>query len=162
LRARYYRWRRNGRTPECIAVRFISKLPAVPPEILQAFVAACAVAGVTHFSQALRLTDSKGFSFHRILAALPDQVLRAIRETFAARRQAEIEARKLVKQFQGQLRRLLAADVARSQKLTRFEDSFIEGQGVSGVDSASLSGQAPVQATGAFFKGVGKVVAKLL
>lgn len=56
LRARYYHWRRSGRTPECLALRFSSTLPPVPPEIVRAFVDACAVAGVTHFSQAIRLT----------------------------------------------------------------------------------------------------------
>ena len=164
LRARYYRWQRGGRTPECIAVRFISKLPPVPPETVRAFVAACAVAGVSHFSQAFRLTDSKGLSYRRVCSALPDQVLRAIRETFKARRLAEIEARKLVKQFRekehslevegrklanqfrDQKHRLIAADVVRSRKLAMLVESSIRGRGVSGVESTSLKAKAPVQA----------------
>jgi hypothetical protein len=178
LRARYYRWQRGGKTPECIAVRFISKLPPVPPETVRAFVAACAVAGVSHFSQAFRLTDSKGLSYRRVCSALPDQVLRAIRETFKARRLAVIEARKLVNQFReqkhsleiearrlanefhGQKRRLLAADVARSRKLTRFAESFIRGRGVSGVESTPEGAAIKIQGTGAFFRQVPQEVTK--
>jgi hypothetical protein len=100
---------------------------------VRAFVAACAVAGVTHFSQAFRLTDSKGLSYRRICSALPDQALRTIRDTFVARRKAEIEARKLVKQTQGKLHRLLASDATQSRKLTRLAESLETRRGVSGV-----------------------------
>ena len=126
LRAKYYHWRRDGRTPECLAPQFISTFPPVPPEVVQAFVSACAVAGVTHFSQAFRLTDSRGLSYHRVLAALPDQARQTIRDTFSARRLAEIEGRKLERQLRGQLHHLLAADTARSRKLTRLAASLLK------------------------------------
>ena len=44
-------------------------------------------------------------------------------------------------------------------KLTSPADSFIGRRGVSGVESTSLKGKAPVQATGAIFKRVLKGVA---
>jgi hypothetical protein len=160
LRVLYYYWARSGKTPECLAVRFPSKLPPVPSETVRAFVTACGVAGVTKFSQALRLIDSKGVPYRRVLVALPDQALRIIRKTFAAGRKAEIEARKVVKQSQGQLHRLLAADAARRRKVNRLADSFIGRRGGSGVESTSLEAKAPVQATGAIFKRVPQEVTK--
>ena len=99
-------------------------------------------------------------------------MVRQIRKIFKARRLGEIEARKLVKQFreqehsleieartlanqvQGQKQRLLAADAARSRKLTRLSESFIRGRGVSGVESTPERAAINIQATGAFFKGV--------
>jgi hypothetical protein len=159
LRGLYYRWRKNGRTPQCLALRFAAKLPPVPPEIVLAFVDACAVAGVTHFSQALRLTDCKGFSSSRLMAALPDQALRTIRKAFVARRQAEVEARKLVKRCQGQLHRLLVADAARSGKLARLANSFIGRRERGGCRDTSRQLEAPVQGCGAIFKPVVKGVA---
>jgi hypothetical protein len=106
----------------------------------------------------LRLIDRKGFSSSRLLAALPDQALRTIRKAFAARRQAEIEARKLVKRHQGQLHRLLAADAAWSGKLTRLANSFIGRRERGGcLDTCSTAG-APVQTCSANFRGILKEV----
>ncbi len=119
LRRNYYHWLRHGRTPECLAVRFCAGLPAIPPEVSRGFVFACAVPGVTHFSQAFRLIDAAGLSYRRVIASLPDQALRTIRTVFAARRQAEKEARGLVRQFQRQKYQLLRADTARTAKLRR-------------------------------------------
>jgi hypothetical protein len=141
LRAWYYRWRRNGRTPECLAVRFISTLPTVPPEIVQAFVSACAVAGVTHFSQAFRLTTTAGLSYRRVLAALPDRARQTIRDAFSARRLAEIERRNVERQLRGQLHRLLAADVARSRKLSKLAESFIGRRECGGSPDYLLEGK---------------------
>lgn len=146
LRAKYYHWRRNGKTPECLAPRFISALPPVPTEIVGAFVSSCAVAGVTQFSQAFRLTDSGGLSYWRVLAALPDQALRMIRSTFAARRLAEIEGRKAERQFRAQKHRRLAAEAARGRRITRLAASFI-GRRTSGGCLDTCSGRkAPIQA----------------
>ena len=158
LRALFYVWRRNGRTPACLALRFASKLPPVPPEIVRAFVTACAVAGVTHFSQAFRLTGSKGFSYRRILAAVPDQALRAIRGTFKARRQAEIEARKQVAQFQGQMHRLLTADASRSRKLKRLADFVYRASGCCEVESIPSGQKTLIQSCSANFNGILKGV----
>jgi hypothetical protein len=119
LGALFYFWSKNGRTPECLALRFASTLPPVPLETVQAFVRACAVPGVTKFSEAARLVDNGGVSFRRILSALPDRVWRSIRQSFRARRQGEIEARKLVNHLQVKMRRLLAADVTRSRQVNR-------------------------------------------
>jgi hypothetical protein len=118
------------------------------------------VAGVTHFSQAIRLTDSKGFSYHRVLALLPDQVLRVIRRNFSARRQAKTEARKLVNQFQGQMRRLVTAEVNRSRRLKKFVESFVGPRRGGGYESTSLGLEGVVQATGAIFKALWKGMAK--
>jgi hypothetical protein len=143
LRNLYYKWRKSGKMPECLALRFPSKLAPVPQEVARAFVAACAVAGIGRFAQAWRLTDIKGFSYHRVLAALPDQVLRTIRETFKGRRQAEIEARKLVGQVRRQMHRLLAADASRSRKLKRLADLVFKASGCREVESMP-SGQKTV------------------
>ena len=125
LRARFYHWQRNGRTPECLRMRFASMLPAVPPEIVRAFVDACAVAGVHRYSTAFRLVDLKGFSCRRVFSALSDRSRRIVRETFEARRQAEIEYRKLLREFQGQMCRQLAADAARSRRVKRLAEGLV-------------------------------------
>ena len=122
LRSLYYLWVRKGRRAECLAPRFACMLPPIPAEIVKAFLGACAVAGVSHFSEAFRLIDMKGFSCGRVLSALPDRSRRILREAFAARRQAEIEARKLAKQLQRQTHRLWAGDTARSRRLKKLAE----------------------------------------
>lgn len=156
----FYKWRKGGKTPECLALHYLSKLAPVPPEVARAFVVACGAAGVTHFSQAFRRIDPKGFSYRRVLAVVPDQVLRAIRDTFAARRQAASEAREREKGFQAQTHRATAADKVRGQRLTRLANSLIGRRGGSGVESTSLTGSRPVQPTGAIFKPVLRGVVK--
>jgi hypothetical protein len=141
-------------------VQFISKLPPVPIEVVRGFVEACAVPGVTHFSQAFRLTESNGLSYWRVLAALPDQALRVIRETFAARRKAEIEGRKRLRRFQAQMHRVLAADACRGRKLKRLLESFETSREGSGVDSTSEGAAIKIQGTGAFFRQVPQEVTK--
>ena len=111
--------------PECLALRFAATLPAVPVETLKTFVKACAVPGITHWSQAFRLTEAQGASFQRVFSAVPERARRIIRETFAARRQAEIAARKLVRQFSVQTHALLAADVTRSRRLVKLSDEQV-------------------------------------
>ena len=120
-------------------LRFPFKLPPVPAEVVRAFVAACAGEGVARFSQAFRLIDSEGLSFHRVRAALPDQVLRIIRQTFAARRQAKIEAPKWLRELQGQIkqtqwqiRRVLAPEGARGRRLKRLADLTYRASGLPG------------------------------
>jgi hypothetical protein len=155
VRTRYYHWRSHGQTPECIAVRFISKLPPVPPEVLSGFLAACATAGATHFSRAFRLTDTKGFSRSRVLAALPDQAVKLLRDIFLARRRDKIKAQELAKAARRQLRlarrqaetevqkleiasrrgsrRLIVADATRNRKLDKLVKRLIgrrEGVGI--------------------------------
>ena len=125
LRARFYHWKRNGKTPECLALRLASKWPPVPTETVRAFVGACAVAGVKHYSQAFRLVDLKGFSYSRIFSALPDRLRQTIRETFLARRQAEIEARKLTRQLRGQMHRLIVADATRIRRLKKLAEGLV-------------------------------------
>jgi hypothetical protein len=158
LRILYYHWRKSGMTPACLALRFACKLPPVPPETVRAFVGACAVAGVTHFSQAFRLTGSKGFSYRRILAAVPDQVLRAIRGTFKARRQAEILARQQLAQFQGQMHRLLTADASRSRKLKRRSDFVYRASGCREIESIPSGQKTLIQSCSANFNGILKGV----
>lgn len=125
LRQLYYHWLKNGKSAQCLALRFGSKLPPVPLETARAFVMACAVEGVVKFSQAVRLADTGGHSCRRLFSALPEQALRSIRETFVARRQAEIEASKLVRQHQAQMRRRLAADAARSRRLKSVAEGLV-------------------------------------
>jgi hypothetical protein len=88
------------------------------------------------------------------MAALPDQVLRAIREAFIARRQSEIEARKLVKRFQGKVQRLLTADVVRRGKLSKLANSFIGRRERGGCLDTIRRLEAPIQPSGAIFKPV--------
>jgi hypothetical protein len=116
----FYHWQNKGKAPACLALRFASTLPPVTLETVRAFVKACAVPGVTSFSQAARLVDGQGASSRRTFSALPDSACRIIRETFAARRQAEIAARKLVSQFSVQTHALLAADGTRSRRLVKL------------------------------------------
>ena len=125
LRALYYVWSRGGNTPRCLRLLFASKLPALPPGTVRAFVEACSTAGVTSFSQAARLTDTNGLPFRRVFSALSDRVRRIIRESFDARWQAEIEARKMIKELQEKLRRGLAVDAARSRRLRKLAGGLV-------------------------------------
>jgi hypothetical protein len=138
--------------PDCLALRYPSTIPPVSPEILRAFVAACGVAGVQHFSQAVKLIDSKGVSYRRMLAALPDQVCRVIRGTFLARRMAKVGVRKLESQVAGQKRRALAVDLARSRKLDRLAGLTIRGRGTSGVESPSGGQESKFKQARSLFK----------
>jgi hypothetical protein len=155
LRKLYYYWRSHGQPPKCIAARFISKLPSVPPEVLRGFLTACATAGVTHFSREFKLADTKGFSRSRVLAALPDQAVKLLRDIFLARRRDKIKAQELAKAIRRQLRlarrqaeteirkleiasrrefhRLLAADATRNRKLDKLVGSFIARPGGGGM-----------------------------
>src|ERR1035437_3377453 len=94
---RYYQWLREGKSPDCFVLHYADRLPPVTPEIVRGFVVACATPGVTRWRQARKLTDLKGLSFHRVFAALPTRMRRVILDTFTARKQAEIDARKFLK-----------------------------------------------------------------
>jgi hypothetical protein len=157
----YYRWRRNGKSPDCFALHYVDRLPLVPLEIVHAFLAACATPGVIHWSQALRLTDLKGLSFPRVFSALPERARQTIRETFTARRHAQIEVRKLVNQVQGQMRRLVAADAAKSRKLMRLAEFVYRRPASRTVESTCQGGKAPIQRSGAIFNGILKGVANV-
>ena len=78
-----------------------------------------------HYSQAFRLVDLKGFSYGRIFSALPDRLRQTIRETFLARREAEIEARKLTRQLRGQMHRLIVADSTRIRRLKKLAEGLV-------------------------------------
>jgi len=160
LRKIYYQWVKTGKTPDCIAVRYASALPPVPAEVARSFVLACATEGVTRFSQAFRLTDSKGLSYRRVRTAVPDQVLRVIRETFEARRQAESNIRGLAKQLHGVMHLNRASDAARYRKLGKLADSFIGRREGFGVESPCRDAKASIQSCCAFFNGVLKTAGK--
>jgi hypothetical protein len=113
----YYRWRRNGRNPDCLIPKFGSKLAPVPAELLQRFIGACATPGVTKFSQAERLVGSQGFRQSRIRAALGGKALRKIQAVFELRRRDEAEIAKAIRRLQAMQHRRLAADVARAARL---------------------------------------------
>ena len=174
----YYHWRRNGKCPGCFALHYADRLAPVTPEEMGRFMDACGKTGTVSLSQAAILAGFERAKACRIRARLPGPLVRQIRKIFKARRLGEIEARKLVKQFQGQKHRLeieverlanrfrgqkhrlLAADAARSRKLTRFSESFIGGRGVSGVESTPEGAAIKIQGTGAFFRQVPQEVAK--
>jgi hypothetical protein len=179
LVALYYYWRRNGKSPGCFALHYADRLAPITPKEMRRFLDACGNAGTISPSQATILAGFERARACRIRARLPGPLVRQIKKIFKARRLAkiearrlasqfreqkhllEIEARKLVKQSQGQKHRLLAADAARSRKLTRLAESFIRGRRVAGVESTSLEGKAPLQAIQgplqANLKGVGNV-----
>ncbi len=125
LRTLFYHWRRNGRTPECLSLRFGSALPPVPPETVRKWVRSCAMLHVSHFTQALRLIDDEGISLRRLNSALPERVRRTIRETFAARRLAKIDAQKRLSGFGIQMGRLLAANAVSRRRLNKIAEGLV-------------------------------------
>lgn len=174
LTQRYYYWLRAGKTVECLALRYISKLEPVPPEVVYAFVSACSAAGVRSLSGAFRRIDAR-FSRRRILAALPDQVFRMIRDNFAARRQARQEARQLLVAYKRKLedgtraaerwfdresRRSVAAEAARGRRVRkRLEGLYSVRTGERSPDTSGRR-EASLQRAGAIFKAVPQGVMK--
>ena len=174
LVALYYRWRRNGKSPDCFELHYAGRLPPVTAEEIRRFADACARADTVSLRRAVGLAGFEASGGYRILARLPGGLIQGLKGIFKDRRQARIEAegairkfkaeerrrlateqarsRKLERQLRGKLHRLLAADVARSRKLTKLAGSFIGRRGCGGDDSTCRRVEAPIQGTGAIFK----------
>jgi len=115
----YYRWRRNGKSPECFALHYGDRLPPVTPEQIRRFVRACGTGGAVSISQAARLAGFERAIACRIRARLPARLVRRIKGVFKERRQAELEAEAAVKHFQRDMRLRLEADQRRGRNLHR-------------------------------------------
>jgi len=120
LRTNFYHWLRNGRTAECLALKFAGKLAPVTGNLARSFVLACATPGTLWFSQAGRRVRTRKVSAHRILATLPPQTLAKIKAEMKARRVAEMATRRSVKRIEAAIRKRLATDRCRARRISKL------------------------------------------
>jgi hypothetical protein len=156
----YYRWRRSGKSPDCLALRYAYRLDTVKPADMRRFLGACRKAGTVALSQAAKLAGFDRAKACRVRARLPRQLVDQVKAVFKERRKAKLAARAAAKQFKWQKHLRLAAEAARGRRINRLAASFIGRLGASGVKSTSRRLNRAIQASCAFFKRVPQEVAK--
>ncbi len=86
LRSLFYRWRRGGRCPEAVALRYKVRPLRVSPELAKRFLVECAAPGILSFAAAWRGMGPPGLDVRAVIAALPTGTRVGIRTGFHAKR----------------------------------------------------------------------------
>jgi hypothetical protein len=156
----YYFWVRNGKSAACFASHYTRRPASVTPEQMCQFLRGCGKSGTVSFSQAARQAGFDRDLTLRIRSRLTPSFVRRLKAIFKERRQDKLEALADEKAFRSKNRRRLAADAVRNREIQRLAGSIMGSRGGERVDSTCQRLEAPVQATGAIFKGVLQEVGK--
>jgi len=150
----YYRWCRNGRSPDCFNLQYVSRLAPVTPEQMQRFIDGCARAGTVSFTEAARLAGFEDGRANRILARLPERWVRETRKSFKGRRQARLEALEARHKYKRGIRRRDLAVAAAGRRIKRLGESFIGRRASGGIEATSFGSKGVIQTCNACCNGI--------
>lgn len=90
----YYLWKKSGRTPEAVTLRYKPSPRKLDPALLSRFVDACLPPGVCSFNSAHRSIGDSTLTLSGCYHALPDRIKKPLADLFIKRRRARFfEAR---------------------------------------------------------------------
>ncbi len=124
----YYTWRRCGRCPAALTLRFVPRKERITRESLRVFLDSCMATGITSMAAAFRSLPATAGSYCAYIRRIPENVKRTLRRLHRERRAVQRLARK-------------------ARNLTEPRKPFNLPQAVSGhVDAAGNGCDAPSEA----------------
>lgn len=124
----FYLWRRGGRCPAALTLRFVPRKEQITRESLRVFLDSCMATGITSMAAAFRSMPAPAGSYCAYIRRIPDNVKRTLRRMHRERRAVQRLARK-------------------ARNLTEPRKPFNLPQAVSGhVDAAGNGCDAPSEA----------------